>query len=149
METNDFRELLEQVQAGRLSVDEALARAAQAPVVNRGFAHVDLQRRERCGFPEVIFCQGKTCAWIESVVQKLMEAGQDCLATRVSDEQAEHLGQLFPQADQDRVARTFWLPVKKRAALGRAAVITACPSDLPVAQAAARPARAVGRAATL
>src|SRR5438132_4843021 len=149
METNDLRELLEQVHVGRLSVDEALARAAQAPMVNLGFAHVDLQRRERCGFPEVIFCQGKTCAWIESVVQKLIEAGQDCLATRVSDEQAEHLGQLFPQAEQDRVARTFWLPVKKPEELGRVAVITAGTSDLPVAQEAAVTARAVGSAVTL
>src|SRR5438874_13236952 len=110
METNDLRELLEQVHAGRLSVDEALARAANAPMVNLGFATVDLHRRDRCGFPEVIFCQGKAVDWVAGVIQKLVEAKQDCLATRVTDEQAAALARDFPRAEQDRVARTFWLP---------------------------------------
>ena len=61
-----------------------------------GFAHVDLHRRQRCGFPEVIFCEGKTPEWVEGVVRQLAEAGQDCLATRVSAEQAEHLARHFP-----------------------------------------------------
>ena len=59
---------------GLLSVEDALGSAALVPVANLGFAHVDLQRRDRCGFPEVIFCEGKTCAWVEAVVQKLIEA---------------------------------------------------------------------------
>src|SRR5262245_35823875 len=111
MDTNELRQLLEQVRAGELSVEAALARVGNPPVADLGFAHVDLHRRQRCGFPEVIFCEGKTAEWVEAVVRKLVEAGQDCLATRVSGEQAEHLARLFPQAEQDRVARTFWLPV--------------------------------------
>src|SRR5438132_9710304 len=112
MESSQLREVLEQIRAGELTVDAALARLSDAPLADLGFAHVDLHRRERCGFPEVIFCEGKAPAWVEGVVQKLVEAGQDCLATRVSDEQAAGLGRLFPQAQQDRVARTFWLPAK-------------------------------------
>ncbi|HXG10792.1 MAG TPA: nickel pincer cofactor biosynthesis protein LarB [Gemmataceae bacterium] len=146
MDKNDLRELLEQVQAGRLSVAAALERLGEPPVANLGFAHVDLHRRQRCGFPEVIFCEGKTCEWVEAVVRQLTAAGQDCLATRVSTEQAEHLGRLFPQAEQDRVARTFWLPASKepRPPTGRVAVLTAGTSDLPVAQEAAVTARALG-----
>src|SRR5438105_10311932 len=125
MENNDLREVLEQIHSGQLSVDAALQQLSGAPLADLGYAHVDLHRRERCGFPEVIFCEGKTCAWVEGVVQRLIAAGQDCLATRVSDEQAGHLGQLFPQGEQDRVARTFWLPSKKPEELGRVAVITA------------------------
>src|SRR5579885_3142997 len=110
MRTNELRELLEGVQSGRLSVDAALERVEGGTVADLGFAHVDLHRRQRCGFPEVIFCEGKTPEWVEGVVRKLVEARQDCLATRVSAAQAEHLAQHFPQAQQDRVARTFWLP---------------------------------------
>jgi NCAIR mutase (PurE)-related protein len=106
---------------------------------------VDLHRRERCGFPEVIFCEGKTCEWVEGVVRKLTEAGQDCLATRVSAEQAAHLARHFPQAQQDRLGRTFWLPLDpQRPADGRIVVITAGTSDLPVAQEAVVTARALG-----
>src|SRR5690348_4152456 len=110
MEPTDLRKVLEEVRAGRLSVDDALQQVPWPAVADLGYAHVDLHRRQRCGFPEVIFCEGKTCEWVEGVVRQLVAAGQDCLATRVNAEQAEHLAHLFPQAEQDRVGRTFWLP---------------------------------------
>src|SRR5437773_9893010 len=109
MSPEELRRVLEQVQSGRLSADEAL-RGLSEGVADLGFAQVDLHRRQRCGFPEVIFCEGKTPEWIEGVVRQLAAAEQDCLATRVNAEQSAHLARLFPQAQQDRVARTFWLP---------------------------------------
>jgi pyridinium-3,5-biscarboxylic acid mononucleotide synthase len=145
MDASKLRELLEEVQAGRLGADAALERLRQAPVADLGYANVDLHRRERCGFPEVVFCEGKTCEWVEGVVAKLAEAGQDCLATRVNADQAEHLARRFPAAQQDRLARTFWLPAAaSRPAAGRVMVITAGTSDLPVAQEAVVTARALG-----
>src|SRR5690242_17439674 len=111
MTADELRTLLEQVQTGRLSVEAALSRLPQPPVADLGFANVDLHRRQRCGFPEVIFCEGKTPEWVEGVVRQLVAANQDCLATRVNSEQAAHLAAIFPQAEQDRVGRTFWLPV--------------------------------------
>src|SRR5437016_2643525 len=110
MEPKQLRELLDAVRAGRLDVSAALAQLQAAPVMDLGYAHLDLQRRERCGFPEVIFCQGKASDWVVGVIRQLAAAGQDCLATRVSPEQADHLAREFPLGDQDRVARTFWLP---------------------------------------
>jgi NCAIR mutase (PurE)-related protein len=95
----------------------------------------------------VIFCEGKTPQWVEGVVRQLVDASQDCLATRVNAEQAAHLASLFPQGEQDRVARTFWLPVpseKPRETSGRVVVLTAGTSDLPVAQEAAVTVRALG-----
>src|SRR6266850_4420669 len=110
MDPQQLQEMLEQVRAGDLAVAAALERIHAASVVDLGYAHVDLHRRERCGFPEVIFCEGKTSAWVVGVVRQLAAAGQDCLATRVSPEQADHLAREFPLGQQDRVARTFWLP---------------------------------------
>ncbi|MBV9122890.1 MAG: 1-(5-phosphoribosyl)-5-amino-4-imidazole-carboxylate carboxylase, partial [Planctomycetes bacterium] len=134
MDTKELREVLDQLVAGRLSVDAACQRLNSAPVVDLGYAHVDLHRRQRCGFPEVIFCEGKTSEWVAGVVKKLAEAGQDCLATRVNAEQSAVLAQLFPQAQQDRLARTFWLPAgAPPAPVGTVVVITAGTSDLPVA----------------
>jgi NCAIR mutase (PurE)-related protein len=150
MENNEVLEVLEGVRAGQLTVDEALKRLNERTVADLGYAHVDLHRRERCGFPEVIFCEGKTCAWVEGVVRKLAEVGQDCLATRVNAEQAEHLSLYFPQGQQDRVARTFWLPVRPAdSPSGNVVVITAGTSDLPVAQEAVVTARALGCHVTL
>lgn len=145
MEPQDLRELLELVKQGSLEVAAALEKLAAPPVANLGYAHVDLQRRERCGFPEVIFCQGKSDEWIAGVVQKLAEAGQDCLATRVNDDQAIALGRKFPAAQHDRIACTFWLPARPAAPpQGRVVVITAGTSDLPAAREAVVTAQALG-----
>src|SRR5205809_4960824 len=110
---DDLRLLLEQIRTGHLSIDAALERLDSTAVADLGFAHVDLHRRERCGFPEVIFCQGKTNEWVLDVVRQLVAAGQDCLATRVSPEQAQALLEAFPQAQHDPVGRTFWLPASR------------------------------------
>jgi NCAIR mutase (PurE)-related protein len=146
MHTNELRDLLEGVRSGRLSVDAALGQVEGGAVADLGFAHVDLHRRERCGFPEVIFCEGKTPEWVEGVARKLAEAGQDCLATRVNPAQADYLARQFPQAEQDRVGRTFWLPApgERPATAGKVFVLTAGTSDLPVAQEAVNTARAMG-----
>jgi NCAIR mutase (PurE)-related protein len=148
--TPNLRRLLEAVRNGDMSVDDAIEQLGNPPVADLGFANVDLHRRDRCGFPEVIFCEGKTSEWVEGVIRRLAEAKQDCLATRVSAEQAEHLAARFPTAEQDRLARTFWLPVAKSTpASGTVVVITAGTSDLPVAREAVVTARAMGAQVSL
>lgn len=150
MNTDELRSILEQVRGGRLDIDLALERCQPPALADLGFANVDLQRRDRCGYPEVVYAEGKTCEWLEGVVGKLVEAEQDCLATRLSPEQAQHLAQCFPTAQIDRVGRTFWLPVSlPRATVGTVAVITAGTSDLPVAREAVVTATALGCAVTL
>ncbi len=147
MTVDDLKILLQQLHAGQVSVDTALERLHEPPVADLGFAQVDLHRRQRCGFPEVIFCEGKTPQWVEGVVRQLAAANQDCLATRLDAEQAAHLTALFPHAEQDRLARTFWLPAPSatpRTTSGRVVVLTAGTSDLPVAQEAVVTARALG-----
>jgi pyridinium-3,5-biscarboxylic acid mononucleotide synthase len=142
---SNLRSLLQQVQTGQLSIDAALAQFNDAHIADLGYANVDLHRQTRCGFPEVIFCQGKTAEWIAGVVQQLVANGQDCLATRVDAVQSEILGREFPQAEQDRLARTFWLPASPpKQTAGKVTVITAGTSDLPVAQEAVVTIRAIG-----
>jgi NCAIR mutase (PurE)-related protein len=143
MQTAEVRRLLERISRGELDIEAALGQLA--PAAELGFAHVDLHRRHRCGYPEVIFCEGKTPEWVGGVVSQLTAAGQDCLATRVSAGQAEYLAEHYPAGQQDRLARTFWLPAGPPGPpTGRVAVLTAGTSDLPVAQEAVVTARALG-----
>ena len=145
MNSEALRALLEAVRAGGVDVDTAASQIDAPAIGHLGFAQVDLDRQSRCGFPEVIFCEGKAPEWIEAVVRRLIDAKQDCLGTRVTVEQAAHLNKCFPGAQQDRVARTFWLPTAERSPTrGKVLVVTAGTGDLPVAQEAAVTARALG-----
>jgi NCAIR mutase (PurE)-related protein len=143
-------EILEQVRQGRLSVEAAMEQLKPETVADLGFAHVDLHRARRCGFPEVVFCEGKTPQWIETLLRRLMDARQDCLATRLNDAQVEHLIKVLPAGRVDRLSRTFWLPAGPPVApVGKVVVITAGTSDLPVAQEAVVTAEAMGAGVTL
>jgi NCAIR mutase (PurE)-related protein len=141
-----LRQLLEAVRAGRTDVSVALGQLGRSSVADLEFAQVDLDRRARCGFPEVIFCEGKTPEWVEGVARRLAEAKQDCLGTRVNADQATYLAKAFPQAEQDRIGRTFWLPSpgERPKPKGHVLVVTAGTGDLPVAQEAAVTARSIG-----
>jgi pyridinium-3,5-biscarboxylic acid mononucleotide synthase len=76
----------------------------------REVATVDLDRRRRCGFPEVVFGQGKTTEQLCSIFGKLVEHGEDVLATRIDAEQAAGLSAAFRNGRYNAVARTFRLP---------------------------------------
>jgi hypothetical protein len=108
-------------------------------------ATVDLDRAKRCGFPEVVLGQGKQIDWLVGIIRKIATSSQDCLVTRVSDEQTAELAKQFPLAQIDRVGRTFWLPTDaQRLSAGRVAVLSAGTSDLPVAREALVTAEALG-----
>lgn len=118
-----------------------------------GFARIDLARQQRCGFPEVVYGEGKTVDGVVQIVKTLSQAQQGCLVTRVSDAQALALAESFPHADQDRLGRTFWLPANeipaRSAGEGQVAIVTAGTADLPVAHEAHATLKAMGVATDL
>lgn len=98
-------------------------------------ARVDLDRQRRCGFPEVVYCEGKSPEAVTAIFAKLVEANQDAFGTRVSIEQASVILHSFPQAIHNAVARTIRVPVSPTKPLvGKVAVVTAGTSDRPVAE---------------
>jgi NCAIR mutase (PurE)-related protein len=152
MSPDQIHQLLDQVRLGQLSVENAahdlarLGALGAGGVAEIGFATLDLERQDRCGFPEVVFAEGKTSEWVEGAVRRLSEAGQNAFVTRVNPAQAEHLERHFPAASQDRLGRTFWLPKanQHQEGSGCVLVVTAGTSDLPVAQEALVTARVLG-----
>jgi pyridinium-3,5-biscarboxylic acid mononucleotide synthase len=137
MDSHELRELLRDVEEGRLSSDQALQRIRVQPFQDTGgFAKVDLHRRLRCGFPEVIFGQGKTAEQIEAILRTLLEHDQGGLVTRVAPQAAEHLRGAFPEGEYNATGRTFRVrgPEVEGPQLGRVIIVTAGTSDLPVAE---------------
>ena len=86
MTREQIETLLGQVRKGDLSVEKALDQLRVSPLAELGFATVDLQRALRRGFPEVVYGPGKTTAEISEIAQRLCDAGQPLLITRVGPE---------------------------------------------------------------
>lgn len=100
-------------------------------------ASVDLDRHRRCGFPEVVFAQGKSADQLREILASLVTAGEDAFATRVDAEQAAALTKSFTFGRYNAAAHTFRIPKPSsngRVPAGAVAVISAGSSDLPVAE---------------
>ncbi|MEQ8208199.1 MAG: nickel pincer cofactor biosynthesis protein LarB [Lacipirellulaceae bacterium] len=99
-------------------------------------ASIDLDRARRCGFPEVIYGEGKPAETIAEIATLLLERGESVLATRVDPAKAKELQKLIPDATYNETARTIRVSLESAndKPLGKVAVISAGTSDLPVAE---------------
>lgn len=98
---------------------------------------LDMDRARRCGFPEVVFGEGKCVDTLTSIFQRLLDSDTEVLATRISADKSEQLLKVFPAGRYNERARTFRLASKRpqpAANCGRVVVVTAGTSDLPVAE---------------
>ena len=132
-------DILRDLVAGRLTVEEAAERLAPAPAeADLGSLRVDLDRPRRCGIPEVIYAPGKTVDQVVRAIQALRGAGQPAFVSRLEPELEAALRERFPEAVVHPEARIFSLGGPGHGgAVGRVAVISAGTSDLPVAEEAA------------
>jgi hypothetical protein len=129
------RRLLEEIAAGRIEPEAALASLEHLPFEDIGFARVDHQRSLRCGFPEVIFGEGKTPGQILGIFQKLAAARENVLATRVAPDAAKVIRKRFADAEYHELSRTVTLRSSPPAwSEGFVAVVSAGTGDLPVAE---------------
>jgi len=137
VQVEHIQELLEQVKAGDVTVAEAIERLRRLPFENLGFARVDHHRQIRRGFPEVIYCPGKTTEQIIEIFSSLAATGNNVLATRAEPHVFEALAQTgkFADARYERSARTIVLQQKKLPESTSAIpIVTAGTADLPVAE---------------
>jgi len=133
--TERLRELLRGLREGKISEDEALKALQLLPFEDMGFAKVDHHRTIRCGFPETIFCQGKTPDEVAGIARSMVLAGGNVLATRATRETFEAVKRQHPSAEYHERARTITIVQKPPTKLpGRIAIVTAGTGDIPVAE---------------
>ena len=113
-------------------------------------AQLDLDRADRRGYPEAVFCQGKTADQVARIATVLAGQSQVSLFTRVRDDQVSALLEVLPEAAYDAEAQLIaWPPVPPDPVGGPVLVLAAGTSDLPVAREALLTARYLGRRADL
>jgi NCAIR mutase (PurE)-related protein len=131
-------DLARQFLGGQLSSEAYWQALTELTAAQLDQATLDLDRFRRCGYPEVIYGEGKTLDALVSIVAKLLSADQPVLVTRLTPALAESLTQHHPSAIYNAMGRTWRLPTTGwTTPRGRVAVVTAGTSDLPVAEEAA------------
>ncbi|MHB9038697.1 MAG: nickel pincer cofactor biosynthesis protein LarB [Armatimonadota bacterium] len=150
MDTGLLRELLEMVKDGSVDVENAMDRLRTLPYEDIGFAKLDNHRHLRNGFPEVVFCQGKTTAQVIEIMTRLSASNGCVLGTRACPEVYEALRCEIPNATYNEMARviTVGKPLRsdEEVAKDEKYVMIVCggTADIPVAEEAAVTARALG-----
>lgn len=145
MNEETIKELLESVQQGACSPEEAFVQLKDLPYEDLGFARLDHHRALRTGQSEVVFCQGKQPDQIISILSHLGAKANNVLATRLDPETADKILPYFPNAYYDSLARCLLLhPLEEPTISGRILIMTAGTADLPVAQEALLTARYMG-----
>jgi NCAIR mutase (PurE)-related protein len=135
MDQREVRALLERVARGDESVEEAVAALRSLPFEDLGFATLDHHRLLRWGFPEVIFCAGKTADQVAAIAAHLAERSPRVLGTRASREQFEAARVYLPDLHYHELARCVWLDREPDAPRQAGVVVVAAgTSDLPVVE---------------
>src|SRR4051812_40892286 len=136
MDKERLRELLVAVQGGSLEVESALGKLATLPFADLGYARVDHHRALRHGIAEVVLAEGKAPEHVVGIVQRLLDAGDNVLVTRLTGRNAEALQHALPQLSYSVLGRTASFvqrPIPQRAG-APVAIVTAGTSDIPVAE---------------
>ena len=137
--------MLEQVATGQQSIDQAVATLRTLPFEDLGFAKLDHHRNLRWGFPEVVFCLGKTTAQVAGIVERLAQRSPRLLGTRATIEQFWAAQTLVPDLQYHEAARALWLEREPDRSLRPGVVVVAAgTSDLSVAEEASLTLRLMG-----
>jgi pyridinium-3,5-biscarboxylic acid mononucleotide synthase len=133
-----LKKFLEEVQQGKKTVDEALEELKTLPFKDLGHTKIDQHRELRTGYPEVIFCEGKTIDQVKSIIRNMMDRDNNILGTRANPEMFEAVKKIAPDIEYNEHARTITLHQREiEAPETYIAIVTAGTSDIPVAEEAA------------
>ena len=141
METH---EILEKVKNGEISVEEAEGFFKRQPFEELEYAKLDMHRKIRSGFAEVIFCSGKADEHLVQIFGRLYERDGEVFGTRATPHQYELIREKYPKAVYDPISRIVKIENIDKKRIGRIAVCTAGTADIPVAEEAAQTAEYFG-----
>ena len=134
----EIKKLLEQVRDGKVSSEEAMKSLSELPFKDLGHTKIDNHRELRTGYPEVIFCEGKTAEQVRNIMEYMSTQKVNILGTRANEEIYRAVREALPEAEYNELGRT--ITVKKvdvEPTKTAIAVLTAGTSDMPVAEEAA------------
>lgn len=138
MDSDTLREFLEKIRDGGITIEEGIAGLKDLYYTDLGCAKLDNHRELRVGYPEVIYCPGKTADQVKTVVRAMLQRGSNILATKADEDVFTAIREICPHAVYHQTARAITIRMKEiEVPDSYIAVVTAGTSDLPVAEEAA------------
>ena len=137
MNKKEIEKILQQFKSGQIEIEEVLEKLKHFPYDDLGFAKIDSQRQLRKGFPEVIFCQGKTLEQIAKIVKRIKETKGKIVATRAAPEVYQEIKKIIPEVTYFKEARIVAIEEKKKVSSKFILVVSGGTADIPVAEEAA------------
>ena len=145
MNAKEVEKLLKDVKKGDTSIEKAMEILKNFPYTDLGFARIDNHREMRTGYPEIIYCSGKSVTQVREIFKVMSENENNVIGTRANEEMFEAVRSIAADAVYYPMARIIALQKKKPAVPeSRIAIITAGTSDMPVAEEAAITAELLG-----
>lgn len=145
MDQTYLQKILKDVASGETSPEAAMGLLKDLPYEDLGFAKIDEHRNIRTGYPEAIFCEGKTPDQVSAIIASMMKRNSNIMGTRASEEVFRQVKKIASDAIYYPVARIF--AVKRNPVITSdkiIAVVSAGTSDIPVAEEAAITAEIIG-----
>jgi hypothetical protein len=145
MTSKELEDLLEQVKTGKKSVNDALESLKYFPYSDLGFARIDHHREVRTGYPEIVYCAGKTIEQVKEIFRVMSEHEDNIFGTRADEKMYKAVKNILPKTKFFKEARIISIRRKELEVPDtKIAVITAGTSDIPVAEEAAVTAELLG-----
>lgn len=145
MNKEEIKELLESVKDNKLNVDEALEKLEDLPFKDLGFAKIDNHREIRVGYPEVIYCEGKTVEQVRDIVKFMLTKNNNILGTRANEEMYNAVKEICKEAKYNKLGRTITIRRNEQPLTENyIAIVAAGTSDLPVVEEAFETASILG-----
>jgi NCAIR mutase (PurE)-related protein len=145
MNAAELEKILNGIRNKSVSVEEAMEKLKEFPYTDLGFARIDHHRELRTGYPEIVYCAGKTPEQVKAIFHAMEGHGNNIIGTRAGKEMFDYIAPSFPDAVYYEIARIISIRRKKiTPPATKIAIITAGTSDIPVAEEAAVTAELLG-----
>ena len=128
------KEFLEKIKNNEISIDQGLDYLKDFNYKDLDFAKLDFQRKERRGFGETIFCEGKEDFALAEIYKSFSDRKESVIGTRATPSQYEKVLELVPEAKYDPTARIISLVYEQTPKIGNVAICTGGTADLKVAE---------------
>ncbi len=145
MDKEEIKNLLEGVKDNKINIEEAVKQLEDLPFKDLGFAKIDNHREIRVGYPEVIYCAGKTVEQVKEIVKFMLTKNNNILGTRATEEMFDAVKEICEDAEYNKLGRTIKINKKKQPLTeSYIAIVAAGTSDLPVVEEAYETAKIFG-----